>query len=114
MIRLKELRERKKLTQKALAEIVGVQYATYNLWELGKNEMSYEYIKKFAKFYNVSTDYLLGIEPEIGVTYPQNYLHITDDTTKEIFQELSSVPDNDKKLVLGFIYGINEKNKKWK
>ncbi|MBR4003968.1 MAG: helix-turn-helix transcriptional regulator [Clostridia bacterium] len=57
---LKELRKKANLTQKEVAEKIGVQPMTYNYYENGKNEPSIEMLKKIAKVFDVSIDTLLN------------------------------------------------------
>lgn len=58
--RLKELRKEKKLTQKELAEQIGIKQNSYSDWETGKNEPNLENIVKLSKILDTSTDFLLG------------------------------------------------------
>ena len=57
---IKELRIEFKLSQQALAKIIGVSQKAIDFWERGVNEPKASYIIKLADFFNVSTDYLLG------------------------------------------------------
>lgn len=57
---IRNLREDKDLTQKALAEILNVTQTTYSKYELGKINIPIEVFIKLADFYGVSVDYLLG------------------------------------------------------
>lgn len=59
-IRLKELREKKGLSQYQLAPMLGVAQSTVGSWEAGKREPNFETIQRIANFFNVSVDYLLG------------------------------------------------------
>lgn len=58
--RLKELRFEKGLTQKELAEQIGIKRNTYSDWENGKTEPSFENIVKLADLLEVSLDWLFG------------------------------------------------------
>ncbi|MFS9152402.1 helix-turn-helix transcriptional regulator [Streptococcus infantis] len=60
--RLKTLRKEKKLTQKELAEQIGIKQNSYSDWETGKNEPSLENLIKLADLFEVSLDCLLGRE----------------------------------------------------
>lgn len=60
--RLKELRIEQNLSQQKLAEQIGVTQKAIDFWEKGINEPKASYIIKLAKFFSVTTDYLLGIE----------------------------------------------------
>ena len=63
-IRLKELRTEKGLSQKALAEKLGCNQSMVCFWENGVNEPTESSIRKTALFFEVSTDYLLGLTDE--------------------------------------------------
>ncbi|GAB2022879.1 helix-turn-helix transcriptional regulator [Pseudolactococcus yaeyamensis] len=58
--RMKTLRLQAKLTQKEIAEKLGISTAFYGQWETGKRNPASKNLQKIADFYNVSTDYLLG------------------------------------------------------
>ena len=58
--RLKTLRKEKKLTQKELAEQIGISQKSYSHWETGKNEPSLENLIKLADLLEVSIDWLFG------------------------------------------------------
>ena len=60
--RIKTLRERKGLTQSTLARMIGITRSSVNAWEMGISTPSTQYLVELAKIFNVSTDYLLGLE----------------------------------------------------
>lgn len=62
---LKDARERKGLSQKDVAEKIGVAKSTYSLYESGNREPNVQTIKKIADTLNVSADNLLGINEDI-------------------------------------------------
>lgn len=43
-----------------MADIFGIPRGTYAHYELGKRRPDHDMLIKFAEYYNVSTDYLLG------------------------------------------------------
>ncbi|MCI9657194.1 MAG: helix-turn-helix transcriptional regulator [Lachnospiraceae bacterium] len=57
---LKLLREKKCISQKELAEELGISPASYNLYEKGKREPNIDMIEKIANYFNVSPSYLMG------------------------------------------------------
>lgn len=61
-MRIKELREENGLTQQAIAEFLNVKQNTYSQYENGKRQLSIDMLIKLAKFYNVTTDYILELE----------------------------------------------------
>lgn len=64
MNRLKDLREDNDLLQKDIARIFGLTQTNYSKYELGKINIPIDLLKKFANFYNTSTDYILGLTNE--------------------------------------------------
>lgn len=61
---LKIAREKKNMTQKEVADIIGVAKSTYSLYESGNREPNVQTIKKIADVLNVSADTLLGLNTE--------------------------------------------------
>ena len=60
--RLRELRQEKNLSMKQLAKELNITDAAISNWENEINEPKISYLFAIAKFFNVSTDYLLGLE----------------------------------------------------
>lgn len=60
--RIKELRSEKNLSQAQIASVLGIDRSNYSKYELGKLEPGNDMLIKLAKFYSVTTDYLLGLE----------------------------------------------------
>ena len=59
---LKTLRLSKKMTQAQLAQKLGLTKSVISAYETGLRLPSYDILIHIAKIYNVSTDYLLGLE----------------------------------------------------
>lgn len=59
--RLKQLRQKHKLTQSELAEILGLKPTAVSNYESRRNEPSFEKLIALSKYFDVSCDYLLGI-----------------------------------------------------
>lgn len=60
--RLKLLRKQKGVSQKMVAEAIGVTLSAYSNYEQGLREPSNQILINLCKYYEVSADYLLGIE----------------------------------------------------
>lgn len=58
--RVKELREKAHISMEQLARELGVTKSRVNMWENNGTLPRSEYLVKLAKYFNVSTDYLLG------------------------------------------------------
>ena len=63
-MRLKELREDNDLKQKELAEYLHIKQNTYSQYENGQRQLPIDILIKLAKYYSVSTDYILGLSKE--------------------------------------------------
>ena len=61
-MKLKELREENNLKQIDLAEYLNIKQNTYSQYESEKRQLPIDVLIKLAKFYKVSTDYILGLE----------------------------------------------------
>lgn len=59
--RLLDLREEKNLRQIDVANKIGITQRKYSYIETGTQLLNEEIIKKLCNFYNVSSDYLLGL-----------------------------------------------------
>ena len=60
MLRIKELREEKNISQLELAKKLNLTQQSISLYEKGDREPSIDVLKSIANFFNVSLDYLLG------------------------------------------------------
>ena len=60
--RLKSLRIEKKLSQPDLAKLIDVSKGMISFWENGINEPTISNVIKLCQIFEVSADYLLGIE----------------------------------------------------
>ncbi|MDR3293419.1 MAG: helix-turn-helix domain-containing protein [Clostridiales bacterium] len=59
-IRLKELRLERGMTQAQLANELGLNSVSYLRYEKGQREPSISLLIVFAKYFDVSVDYLIG------------------------------------------------------
>ena len=59
--RIKDIREDYDKTQKEIADLLYISQQQYSLYECGKREIPVSYLRILAKFYGVTTDYLLGL-----------------------------------------------------
>ena len=61
MKRIRDLREAHDTTQQESADVVNMPRSVYRRYESGERETPVWVIVKLAKYYHVSTDYLLGL-----------------------------------------------------
>lgn len=61
-IYLKQFREKHNLSQREVAESIGIDQRQWSRYENGINEFPIRYLKQICKKYRVSADELLGLE----------------------------------------------------
>jgi transcriptional regulator with XRE-family HTH domain len=59
--RLSYLRKKAGLKQEEMAAKIGVARTTYAMYEQGKRHPDFEILRKIALYFEVTTDYLLGL-----------------------------------------------------
>ena len=64
MYRIRDLREDRDLSQAEVAKVLRTTQQQYSKIETGKADISGEKLCLLAEFYNVSTDYILGLTKE--------------------------------------------------
>jgi transcriptional regulator with XRE-family HTH domain len=94
--RLAALRKEKGLSQKALAERIGLSKIQAHRYESGASQPTLEVIKKLAVALGVSADHLLFDTEERG----------PDDELKHQFEAISRFPSEEKKFVKDVLDGI--------
>lgn len=79
MNRLKELRKEKSLTQKNLADEMGVTKRTIIAWENGERDIKSEKAQQLADYFGVSVGYLLGYEndKELRTAITRDVAHLS-------------------------------------
>lgn len=58
--RIRDLREDRELNQTQVASMLGMSQTGYSKYETGENDIPTTVLIKLARFYNTSTDYILG------------------------------------------------------
>ena len=77
--KLRSLRIEKKLTQKQVADRLGLAISAVSSYESGSRYPSYDALIKLARIFHVSTDYLLGLTDKRNVD-------VTDESVELISQ----------------------------
>ena len=60
-MRIRDLREDNDLTQAEVANYLRIKQNTYSQYETGQRQLPVSYLIALAKFYNTTTDYILGL-----------------------------------------------------
>lgn len=105
MENLKKLRIKHKISQKQLADVIGVSQQSINKYENHNIEPDIDTLKSLANYFNTSIDYLVGYSNKNTLDINSELLYIFNQMTsdqKRLFIEQGKV----------FIRINNEKNKK--
>ena len=62
--RIRDLREDNDLTQKHVAQNLNCSQQVYSNYELGQRDIPTDILIKLSEFYDVSTDYILGLSDD--------------------------------------------------
>ena len=85
MVRMRNLREDSDLTQQEVATMLGTSQTMYARYERGANEMPIRHLIRLAKYYDVSTDYLLGLTKDRR-KFPTDQMQILKYDTNKFLQ----------------------------
>ena len=69
-MRLKDLREDSDIPQRVIAEYLNIKQNTYSQYENEQRQIPLDLLIKLAKYFNVSTDYILGVT-DVKTPYPE-------------------------------------------
>ena len=108
----KELRKSKKLKQWEMAAILNTDRSTITKWETGKSKPAYDMMVTIADYFNVSTDYLLGISDEREDLPTNKKEPINDDglsdNKKALIAFAETVPEDKAAMILQVMKSIVE------
>lgn len=100
MYRIKQLREEKGISQRALAQKIGASAKAVNFWESGKVEPSAKFICALADVFECTCDYLLGRSDDLGNV---NVMRGLSDTEKLLLELNSRLTPRQSEEALDFI-----------
>lgn len=92
--RIKFLRESNNLTQSELARQLGITRSSVNAWEQGISVPSTQYVVELARLFNVSVDYLLGVDASANL----NIAGLNEDDVKLVYQIVNHLRKNNSKI----------------
>lgn len=102
---LKLARKQSGMTQKEVADNIGVGQSTYKNYECGIREPNGDTIVELANLFNVTTDYLLGREPA-----PDPFADLNLDAASEmnVIDKYMSLPPNVRACLMDVLVKLGE------
>lgn len=107
---LRELRENKNLTQKDIADILGVTSAQISAYELGKSIPDLKTVISLSKILNVNYFVLIEKAFEKSTYYSSPLLELSTSDLNQISSEISSLIDKHRALKEEHIASQNKNN----
>ena len=99
MLKIRELRKEKGITQEQLADIIKVKKYTIGDWERNRTEPNINTLIAMADYFEVSTDYLLGRSDETGIVRSNANLAPDEAELLDLYRQMSF---QDKNQLKGF------------
>jgi len=118
--RLRILRKDKKLTMKEFGKLFSLAESTISGYEGGSRKPDMDTINKFADYFEVTTDYLLGRSDNPNYTAAEEKAEedgelekMLDDPNVTIaFKEFSDSPEENREKALEYLRWLNDQKKK--
>ena len=110
MLKLRELRQNKGLSQTELAKILGVTYFSVGDWERNRCQPSIEILIKLSEIFNVSIDYLVGREDDFGNVATKSNVTEKEARLLKAFSTLSDL-EQDKLIADAEFYSLRHLSK---
>lgn len=108
MLRIKELRLEKGLSQKDIARGINTSQRSISRWENGDNEPTFSALCELSEFFDVSIDYLCGKNGDEFISYASPLRK----DEKIILKKYNDLSENDKNKVIGYLDALI-KNKRF-
>ena len=100
---IRDLREDNDIKQKTIAEYLGVSQQTYSNYENGHRDIPIWAVVKLSKYYQVSTDYLLGADSGYLGNTNLNGKYLGDVTMHDVVYDLQKLNAKDRRDLLKYI-----------
>lgn len=110
-IRLRELRLESGLTQKELANAIGSTDKNIWAYEKGVATPPIEIIIAYAEFFEVTTDYLLGVTDEFGTKYKESNFVTFSNEEVQLVENYRALNSMNKKLINEIIDTLSANDK---
>ena len=111
MNRMKQLREERGYSVRKLSNVIGIKFESISRYENEARDMSTDMLKLFAKFYEVTIDYLLGFSCYyIYLKYNNLTLKVNEDDYYILMNNkfISFDEDNHRRIDLNKLIGLDD------
>lgn len=106
--RIKQLRENRGLIQEILASELGITQQMFSKYERDVLCIKVDVLKKIAEYFNVTTDYLLGISEVKRDLQGQMKMNKTLDTYYDLIEIYKGLDEYDQELVWSIMQTVKK------
>ncbi|MBO5472350.1 MAG: helix-turn-helix transcriptional regulator [Lachnospiraceae bacterium] len=100
---IRDLREDHDLKQKVVADYLGVSQQTYSNYESGNRDIPTWVVIQLAKYYKVSTDYLLGADTSYLGSTNLNNTYLGNITMHDVMYDIQKLNRQERRDLLKYI-----------
>lgn len=112
--RIKQLREKRGLIQEILATELGITQQTLSKYERDITFIKVDILKKIAEYFNVTTDYLLGVSDVKRDLQGQMKINETLDKYYDLVEVYKELDTYDQEMIWSFLQTVKKTSDKRK
>lgn len=105
---LRDLREDHDIKQETIANYLGISQQTYSNYENGRREIPIEAVRKLAKYYKVSTDYLLRPDTSYLGSLDMNAAYVDNLSMHDVIYDMQSLNEAERKDLIKYIRFLHQ------
>ncbi len=105
---LRDLREDHDIKQETIAQYLGITQQTYSNYENGYREIPITVVTKLAKYYKVSTDYLLRSDTSYLGNVDMNAPYVDDITLHDMIYDIQTLDNTARKDLVKYIRFLHQ------
>lgn len=106
---IREIREDRDLTQTQVAKALGIAQQYYSKYETGEYELPIRHLVGLAKFYNLNTDYILGLTHYHYSIDKLKEPFLNDITISKLLSEAIALNSDGRKALMEYLEFLNKK-----
>ena len=105
---LRDLREDHDIKQETIAKYLGITQQTYSNYENGYREIPITVVTELAKYYKVSTDYLLHSDTSYLGNVDMNAPYVDDITLHDMIYDIQTLNNTARKDLVKYIRFLHQ------
>lgn len=108
---LRDLREDHDIKQETIANYLGISQQAYSNYENGYREIPVMAVRALAKYYKVSTDYLLRSDTSYIGSLDMDVAYVDGITMHDIIFDMQTLGDTERKNLVKYIRFLHDESR---